>query len=169
MTKVFVRMLKSHYLSRWAVLRHNQKRREKILLFADQFILKNLLPGNTLVHDCLGDMYKDIIANLSLKPEPGVKYQNLVLVNNIEFKYKTTDQLSEYIENLAAQTLTEQGRIILSFEHRFLIYNRIEVSVDSMLNDLLLSFKRSKLKQIINLIGRSPPGYGDYFICLDYK
>ena len=166
MTKFQARFLKSHYQSRWTVLRHNQKNNDKILLFNDQFVLKNLTPGKTLAYNCLGDMYHDIIPNLSLTAGHDRVYNNLVLINNTEFKYKTLEQISEFVENLAESTLLRDSRIILSFEHRFLVYNRVEVSVNSMLANWPGQFKQ---RQMLNLLRKTQPGYGDYFFCLDYK
>jgi hypothetical protein len=169
MTKSQIRTLKSHYLSRWAVLRQNQKQDQKVLLLIDQFVLKNLTCGDTLCFDCLGEMYQDIITNLSTEVNKNKKYNSLVLINNLEFKYKTLDQIASYIDELASKVLLPNGRVILSFEHRFLIYNRIDVSVDTMLGSWMQHSKKFKLHRMLNLLGNSQPGYGDYFFCLDYK
>lgn len=165
MNKFQVRQLKSHYMARWAVLRHNQKHSEKILLTNDLFVLKNLLPGNTLCYDCLGELYQGIIPNLSITADQ--QYNNLVLINNINFKYKTLEQISDYIETLTMQTLLPRGRIILSFEHRFLIYDRVNKSVDSLMENWTLSMKKFKPITILLILGKSQPGYGDYFFCLE--
>lgn len=167
MRKIQIRTLKSHYQSRWAVLRHNQKHHDKILLLTDQFVIKNLVAGSTLAYHCLGEMYQGIVPNISLTPADKNLYNNIVLVNNTEFKYKTPEQLSGYIEQLADPLLLPNGRVILSFEHRFLVYNRVEISVDAMLSAWTKSFKKFKLKQMLNLLGRTQPGYGDYFFCLE--
>jgi len=166
MRKTQIRVLKSHYLARWAVLRHNQKHSQKLLLIQDQFVLKNLLPGDTLCYNCLGEMYKTIIPNLSTTADK--KYNNLVLINNIEFKYKTPDQLKVLLEELSEKLLLPNSRIILSFEHKFLIYDRIGISVNSLINNWLAELKKFKLVSKILLLGKSQPGYGDYFFCLDY-
>ena len=168
MTKTQIRMLKSHYLSRWAVLRHNQKNNQKILLLTDQFVLKNLLPGNTLCHNCLGEVYQNIIPNLSTSADSKT-YNNLVFLNNIEFKYKTIDQIGEYISLLSKNVLLPGGRVILSFEHRFLIYDRVHISNSSLISQWIQRFPELKLHTMINLLGKSQPGYGDYFFCLTYR
>lgn len=168
MKKSQIRLLKSHYLARWAVMRHNQKNTSKELLILDQFVLKNLLPGKTLVHNCLGEMYNYIIPELSIKIEPGVTYNNLVLINNVEFKYKTVDQINSYLEELAS-VLDSKGRIIFSFEHRFLIYNRVELTIENMLNTFIKKLEKFNLIKMLNLFNKSQPGYGDYFFCIDLK
>ena len=111
-------------------------------------------------------MYETIISNLSTTADK--KYNNLVLVNNIEFKYKTLDQLTVLLEELSENFLLSNGRVILSFEHRFLIYDRVDVSVDSLFADWLAGLKKFKPVSKILLLGKSQPGYGDYFFCLDY-
>jgi hypothetical protein len=167
MNKSEIRQLKSHYLARWAVLRHNQKHNDKILLLNDLFVLKNLLPGHTVCYNCLGEMYQGIVPDLSTTIDQHCN--NLVLVNNIEFKYKTLDQIAKYIETLSAQALLPGGRIIMSFEHRFLIYNRVSKSVDSLIKNWTALLKNFKPVVTLSLLGRSQPGYGDHFICLEYR
>ena len=168
MTKHQLRLIKNHYLARWAVLRHNQKHSEKVLLLNDQFVLKNLLPGSTLCYECLGDVYQGVIPNLSTAVSDK-KHNNLVLINNLEFKYKSFEELNVYLEDLAGKTLLPGGRVILSLSHRFLIYNRVEISVNTLLTTWIQGLKKFKLQTMANLLGRSQPGYGDYFFCLNYQ
>jgi hypothetical protein len=168
MNKTQIRILKNHYQSRWAVLRLNQKQEQKILLLNDQFVTKNLLDGTTLCYECLGEMYQGIIPNLSTVLDDN-KYNNLVLINNFAFKYNTLDQITVYLDKLAHRALVPGGRIILSFEHRHLIYNRVEISVNTLLDSWTQSLKNFKLLRMANLLGKSQPGYGDYFFCLEYK
>lgn len=165
MNKFLVRQLKNHYQARWAVFRHNQKNVKKILLINDMFVLKNLLPGRTLCYNCLGEMYQDIIPNLSTTIDH--RFNNLVLVNNIEFKYKTLDQIADFLTTLSVGTLLPGGRVILSFEHRFLIYNRIDISVNSLIQNWASSLKNFKTVATVSLLGTAQPGYGDHFVCLE--
>jgi hypothetical protein len=167
MNKSKIRELKSHYQERWAVLRHNQKNQQKILLTSDLFVIKNLLPGSTLCYNCLGDVYQTIIPNLSTAIDG--KYNNLVLINNVEFKYKTLDEISKYIEKLSDQVLLSNGRVILSFEHRFLIYDRVGLSVQSLFSNWLKSLQKFNPVSKILLLGKSQFGYGDYCFCLEYR
>jgi hypothetical protein len=163
MTKLQIRRLKSHYLSRWAVMRHNQKNQKKILVLEDQFVLRNLIPGSTLCYNCLGEIYQGMI-DLS----PRDKYDNLVLINNIEFINLTVDQTNVWIENLANQFLKPGGKIIVSLEHKFIIYNRVEISVNTLISTWFTNSNRLKLTKFLNLLGKTNPGYGDYFFCIDY-
>lgn len=165
MNKFQVRQLKNHYQSRWAVLRHNQKNSQKILLINDLFVLKNLLPGSTLCHDCLGELYQDIVPDLLTTADQ--RCNNLVLINNIKFKYKTLDQIADYVGNLSEQSLLPGGRVILSFEHRFLIYNRVSESVDTLISRWSSSLKKFRTIASVSMLGKAQPGYGDHFVCLE--
>jgi len=164
MLKTQIRILKSHYLARWAVMRHNQKNKHKVLLLEDQFVIKNLLPGTTLCYNCLGEAYQDII---DLRTDK--KYNNLVLVNNLEFKYKTVNQINLWLQELANNFLLPGGRIIFSIEHRFLIYNRVEISVATLLSTWFNNVKCFHVLKFVNLLGKTNPGYGDYFFCIEYN
>ena len=145
-------------------MKHNQKNKDKILLLEDQFVIKNLLPGATLCYNCLGEAYNDIIDLRSDK-----KYNNLVLINNLEFKYKTVDQINLWLHELADDLLFPGGRIIFSIEHRFLIYNRLEISVATLLSTWFHNVKQVKVVKSVNLLGKTNPGYGDYFFCIEYN
>jgi len=163
MTKNQLRKIKSHYMARWAIMRHNQKNPNKIIALEDQFVLKNLIVGNTICYNCLGDIYQGII-----QMHPGEKYQNLILINNHEFKYQTVDQINQQIRDLADKFLLPGGRIIISVSHKFLIYNRTTISVDTLLDTWFCKEKKLNSIKILNLLGKSNPGYGDYFFCVDY-
>ena len=164
MDKSHIRKLKSHYLSRWSVLSHNRKNTDKILLIPDTFVVKNLTEGTTLCLDCLGQVYDDIIPNLHL--DPIGRHDNLVLINNLSFKYKTLDELSSHIMALSDKHLLPKGKLIFSFEHKFLIYDRINSSVASMLESFVSKFNNFALDKSVNLLSRSNSGYGDYFFSM---
>jgi hypothetical protein len=161
MTKLQIRILKNHYLARWEIMRHNQKNNDKILLFIDKFILENLINGTTLCYNCLEDVYQGIIPNLIYTNN---NCNNVVLINNIEFKYKTLEELSEYIKQISS-SLLPGGRLIFSFEHKFLIYDRVNMSVTTALKHFTNKFDNFSLVRSLNLLGKSQPGYGDYLFC----
>lgn len=144
-------------------MRHNQKNQKKILVLEDQFVLKNLIPGSTLCYNCLGEIYQGMI-----DATPEKKYNNLVLINNIEFINLTVDQTNVWIEDLAGRFLKPGGRIIISLEHKFIIYNRVEISINTLISTWFTNSKRLKLIKFLNLLGKTNPGYGDYFFCVDY-
>jgi hypothetical protein len=164
MNKEKIRLLKSHYMARWTVLRNNQKHVNKILALEDQIVLKNLMPGTTLCYNCLGEIYNGMI-----DMTPSKKYQNLVLINNREFKYKTVDQLNDYVQGLAEQFLLSGGRIIVSVSHRFLIYNRVELSVNTLLAQCFSKVNKFTVIKSLNLLNKANQGYGDYFFCINYQ
>ena len=164
MDKEKIRLLKSHYMARWTVMRHNQKRLDKILALEDQIVLKNLMPGTTLCYNCLGEIYTGMI-----DMTPSEKYQNLVLINNREFKYKTVDQINEWVQELAEQHLQPGGRIIMSVSHRFLIYNRVEISVNTLVSRWFSNVNNFTVIKSLNLLNKANQGYGDYFFWLNYK
>jgi len=167
MTKSQLRFYKSHYLSRWQVFRHNRKHSNKILLHLDKFVIKNLKPGTTLAYQCLGEVYQGIIPNLSLEPMSNCRYSNLVLINPVELKYKTDDEIIDYLNTLVQDMLEPDGRLIFSFEHRFLIYNRVEISTTKLLGEFIAKFRKYQLCNMLDLLGKSQPGYGDYFFCFE--
>ena len=57
--------------------------------------------------------------------------------------------------------------ILLPIEHRFLIYNRVNESIDSLLRNWVLSLVNFKPIATLLLLGGSPCGYGDYFFCIE--
>lgn len=166
MDKAQIRLLKNHYQSRWAVLRHNQKYNQKVLLLNDLFVLKNLLPGETLCYNCLGEMYQGIIPGLSVVANK--RYNNLVLINNIEFKYKTLDQLTLYLEQITDQFALNKSRVVISLSQKYLIYDRVGISVKTLLDSWAYNLKKFKLVNNVSLLGSSQPGYGEHFFCFEY-
>jgi hypothetical protein len=168
MNKKEIRRLKTHYGARWVIMRHNQKNSNKILLVIDNFVLKNLIKGSTLCYNCLGNVYNDIIPQLHTEHDD-ITYNNLVLINNIEFKYKTIDEISDNVSFLSKKFLKPGGRLIFSIDHRFLIYNRVEQSVNSMLDSFVTSLPTFQKITAVNLLGKTPYGYGSYFFCFKYK
>jgi len=59
------------------------------------------------------------------------------------------------------------GVILMSFEHRFLIYDRVNMSVNSLIKTWTTSLRKFKTISTVSLLGKSQPGYGDYFVCLE--
>lgn len=164
MTKQHIRELKGHYLSRWSVCKHNRKHIDKILLLADRLVLSNLKPGATLCHECLGEIYQGIVPDLACSA--GAKtYHNLVMINNIVFKYKTIVQISDHIRQLSHHLLDRQGHLIFSFQHQYLLYDRVCTTIDQIPLQMAAAMSDWKLITNTNLWGKSPPGYGDFWFC----
>lgn len=160
-----IRVKKNHYLARWALMKHNKKNSTKLLLPPDLFVIKNIVNGSTLFVDCLGEIYHDILFNFDLLPGTN-KYNNIVLINNLDFKYKDTVEITNIIKKLSTKHLAANGRIIFSVEHRYLIYDRIFITVHNLINDFIQNFKGYDCISCLDLLGKSSPGYGDYFFCL---
>lgn len=160
-----IRYFKNHYQSRWAVMRHNQKNKQKILLINDKFVLKNLVPGTTLCYNCLGEMYIGIIDNMYTLPTEQ-NYNNVVLINNIEFKNKTADQLVNLVTTLSSN-LMSGGRLILSVEQKYLKYDRVHISRGQLLSEFVTKLTGFKKVTFLDMFGKSQPGYGDYFFCFE--
>lgn len=164
MDRLDIRRLKSHYLSRWAVFKHNRKHQDKILLLADKFVLANLTAGPTLCHQCLGSIYNTIIPDLDVVASPA-RYQNLVMINNLCFKYKTLPAICDHVIQLANSYINQRGRLIFSFQHQTLVYDRMAISINQIPQQVQTLMNSWQLIAKSNLWGRSPPGYGDFFFC----
>ena len=151
-------------MARWAVLRHNHKNSNKILTTIDFFVLHNLNKGTTLCYECLGEVYHGIVEQVDT--EPNGQYDNLVLLNNQHFKYKTINEIAAYATELSDRFLLPNGKLIISFSHRFTVYDRVNLSIQSMQEQFIQQFKTFTLFKSMNLLKKSNPGYGDYFFCL---
>jgi hypothetical protein len=160
MNKTQVRNLKNHYGSRWTAYRHNQKNQDKILLLEDRFVVSNCLPGAILAVDCLGEVYQIILDVDTVST--GRKYNTILMLNNIKFKYLTLPALVELI-NLQAGTAK---RLIININLMFLIYDRVNQSIDNVSKYIiqhLIDF--NLVKQIYNL--NFNYGFGQLFLVLD--
>jgi hypothetical protein len=144
-------------------MRHNQKNQNKIIALEDQFVLKNLIQGSTICYNCLGELYAGII-NL----DSSDRYNNLILINNLEFKYKTVDEINSWVNTIASKLLLPNGRIIMSVDHKFLLYNRVGIAVNTLVDTWFSKWTDFKVVKSLALLSKTTPGYGDYFFCLDY-
>jgi hypothetical protein len=140
MTKTQIRILKSHYGSRWHLYRHNRKNKEKKLLLGEKFIINNVLPGPVLAHQCLGEIYQGI---LDVHTDFCAPVSTVLLINNVEFKYKTVDELVSLIADYK-KYLKSEGRIIVTLDITCLRYDRLNISLTSLCNQLIESFIRQK-------------------------
>lgn len=163
MNKTKVRQYKSHFGARWTEFKHNRKNNAKILLLENKFVLSNLNPGTTVAIDCLGETFKDII-NVDTVPVRK-SYDNVLLINNFSFKYKTVDELV----NMLAYYANFGNRLIVNFNSGFIIYNRLNQSIASLLAELktllqaqgLVVVKKFSTTHIKNF------GFGNVFLVLN--
>ena len=164
MTKDRVRLLKSHYGVRWTAFRHNRKNPNKILPIEEKVVTNNVLPGRVLAHNCLGEMYQDLFDVVTV-PEA---CSTVILINPLEFKYQTPQQIVDQLSCYRAYLLPN-GRIIANVDTKFLIYHRLCLSRQTLCN---------KFKQMIAAQGfdtkfwliepeRVSHGYGDLFLIMD--
>ena len=161
MNKTAIRALKSHYGVRWTELRHYQKTNDHVLCLENQFIIKEALPGPVLAIDCLGEVYQGI---LDVDITPTRQYNTLLLINNIEFKYRNVESLVELIK----QYSNGIPRVIVNFSFSFLIYNRMSITpttvidqIEKQLADQYCIRKKLLLTSIPNY------GFGHVFLSLD--
>jgi GMP synthase PP-ATPase subunit len=161
MTKHNIRTLKSHYGVRWAELRHFQKTKEHVLCLENKFIINEALPGPVLGIDCLGEVYQGI---LDIDTVASRKYNTLLLINNVEFKYSTVDELASVIKKYSNGI----PRVIVNFSIAFLIYDRLALSPKTVLNQIeqqLQDEYQVKNRLLFNRINNY--GFGNAFLSLD--
>tara|TARA_R110000868_G_scaffold408966_1_gene693531 strand:- start:827 stop:1333 length:507 start_codon:yes stop_codon:yes gene_type:complete len=166
MTKAQVRILKSHYGPRWHLYRYNSKNTNKKLLLEEKFIINNTLPGPVFAHKCLGEIYQGI---LDVHTQYYAPVPTVLLINNVEFKYKTIDELITMIADYK-KYLVPNGRIIVTFSLSCIKYDRLNISVDSLCDWAINLFKKQQLachKHYVN-IKNSTHGIGQIFLSLDY-
>lgn len=166
MTKTQIRILKLHYGPRWHLYRHNSKNANKKLLLEEKFIINNTLPGPVFAYQCLGEIYQGI---LDVHTHYQAPVSTVLLINNIEFKYKTIDELVPMIADYK-KYLRPNGRIIVALDIRYLKYDRLNMSVDSLCDCAIDSFEELQLvchQHYVN-IKNSTYGMGHIFLSLDH-
>jgi len=167
MNKTEIRILKSHYGARWTEFRYNRKHTDKILCLENRFILSEIVNEPVLALNCLGENFKDII-DIHIVPAD-YKYQTLLLINNVEFKYKTVDQLVNLIVKYSSMHLAPNGRIIVNINMMFLIFDRLEFSLHSILDQIIqqLNNHKFKINKRLLLTKNINFGFGNIFLSLD--
>jgi len=164
MNKRSIRHLKSHYLDRWAVMKHNIRNKDKILLPEDAYVIRQLVPGRTLILNCLGQIFNGLVNELTVDQPTGL-YHNIVMINNIEFKYLDTNQLYVKIETVAAQHLAAGGQMFCTLNHRYLKYDRVNLPIESAFDH----WQQKKLKpKKIMFFEKSRLSFGNIWLWLSY-
>jgi len=162
MNKLKIRYYKNHYGQRWSVLRYNQKHRDKVLLVEDKITLSYIdTEKSSCFVDCLGDTYKHL---------PGVsidldrRYDNLIFINNIEFKYSDVQQLVNKLKKYI-KFLNTGGTMVVWLDIYYLIFDRVNHTVDDLANQFIECSKDIGLinKKYINLVNKSDRGFGNLF------
>jgi len=165
MNKILCRKLKSHYFDRWAVMKHNRRCTEKILLLEDAMVIKDLKPGRTLMLGCLGEIFIGLVENLDLEPQG--RYDNIVMINNFEFKYLDPDKLYELINSIADKHLKSDGKMFCTCNHRYLPYDRVNSTVESAFGNW--KHKKFKLTKIKVMLEKARLSFGDIWLYLQYE
>lgn len=167
MNKSEIRKFKAHYGARWTEFRHNRKHSDKILCVENKFILSEIVNEPVLALNCLGENFQDII-DVHVNPAD-CKYCTLLLINNLEFKYKTVDQILKLIIEYANKYLIPTGRIVVNINLMFLIYDRIEISLHTVVAQMVhqLNNHKFQINRQLLLTKNINYGFGNIFLSLD--
>jgi hypothetical protein len=160
--------LRQHYGQRWTSFIHNKKNDDKVILPLDKFVLDSIKNFPVLALNCLGEIYKDII-DIDIIPKHN-DYSTLILVNNHEFKYSTPLEIFEKVLNYSFY-LKKESRIILNINFEFLIYDRISISANNVVEIFKLKFLEKGFVSTQTKFSMTDfewdGGFGNLFLILD--
>lgn len=167
MQKKLIRMYKSNYGYRWTILKNNLKpSNEPLVTLQDYLIFKNLIPGTTLGLDFMCNQYISTIDNLTVVEwpieQPTTVYNNIILLNNRFLKYKSFDEMKEFLLDVT-QFLQPNGRLFVSFNFQFVKYNRLTKNFLQEINQWVNALDLSDIKLVKKIISNVPKTdpYGD--------
>jgi hypothetical protein len=152
-------MINSYCGFRQVIYQRNLTSDDITLFYIDKFIINNLCPGSSICLDDIPNYYKNIIDDLNMSHE---KYDNIIIINNSNFAYKTSIEINTLLTDYK-NLLTEHGRILISLNLHNIIYDRVNVTVDSIVDQSVTNFKL--LNKFINF--KLPTGYGHCFLVLE--
>ena len=144
---------------RQVIYQRNLKSDDITLFYIDKFIINNLHPGNSICLDDIPNYYKNVIDNLNMSHE---KYDNIIIINSTNFAYKTSVEINTLLTDYK-NLLTEPGRILISLDLHNILYDRVNVTVNSIVDQSVTNFKL--LNKFINF--NLPGGYGNCFLVLE--
>lgn len=156
MQKSQVRLLKTHYGSRW---------RSDHPSLHEKAVARMLVPGSCLTFDCVLQGIPNMIVD-----KPG-RYNNVLALNLPAFKYKTLDQLLSKVTQLKQQTIP-QGLIFVSFNFQFVNFNRFRKDFSTALDKWINDLQQLNIVCIKNLTRRLPNtnDWGDcFFVFKNYE
>lgn len=148
MQKKIIRRYKSHYGYRWCMLKNNLYNNDVQWIDPiDIFIKKNLNAGSVLFLDIMGLQYIKMFKNLNILDKflkysygsPNKLHDNLVLMNNCDFKYISLDQISDKIIEISNRYGKNKTNIFLGFNYQHIKFNRLKHNFDLHLD---LMFKK---------------------------
>lgn len=155
--KTKIREMRAHYGQRWTAFKQNRKSENKVLLLEDRVTLDFLYDGTACFYDCLGSMYQHLSLDYHTEFQ-NIVYDNVVLINNLEFKYKKIDQL---IDRLTFFGERAEKRLIVWLSFKYLIFDRVDMTVDDVAKKLVVP--DFELIHFQNLIFKHDRGFGDLF------
>lgn len=162
MKKSQVRELHTHYGYRCKLLKHNLQNKEQLITLYDRYILDNLNKGITLAIQSIGYQYYNLIPNLVFDNYD--KVDNIIAANSTEFKYRTLDEIKTTIVRLS-NSLNKQGRLFVSFNFQFVIFNRLTFDFNTECAKMLDDTGLKIYSKIIKKPEQTNP-YGNNFFIL---
>lgn len=163
MNKTRIRDHKAHYQDRWAVMRHNQKHDQQILLLEDALLLREMPQGRTLALRCIGEMYQRIVPDLHT--EPSGLYNNILMVNNPEFRYLEPCEIWAVIKQTADNHLAPNGWMFVSLCLQVLRYDRVNIEPGSLFD----AWRHSSGLRVVDtriLLDQARQSFGNIWIYL---
>lgn len=131
-------------------------------MLEEKFVLNNVVSGTVLAHDGLGALYQGILPMTDIGPA-----DNLLIINPLSFSYQSLDSIVDQIV-VALPKLRVDGRMILNIDLFFVIYDRINVSIDSLTQQFITKLQcHDMVVQSKLLLKQTPPGYGQLFLSFD--
>lgn len=160
--------VQQHYGERWNSFIHNRKNDDKVILPGDKFVLDSVKNFPVLALNCLGQIYKDII-DIDVIPQHK-NYSTLILINNEAFNYLTPTEIVEKVLHYSFY-LKKESRIILNINFQFLIYDRISISSNSVVEIFKSKFLEKGFVSTETKFSMTEydwdSGFGNLFLILD--
>lgn len=138
----------------------------------DKMILSQIKPGATLSLDLGGLQYTGLIpdllvidpwAEINSVPD-GKLYDNILMLNSPELKYKTLNQIENLILEQTVR-LNSQAKVIIGFNYQFVNINRLTQDYKIALNNWIDSLEAKNFQLQLQLVKKIPNTnpYGDSF------
>lgn len=147
-------------------MRHNQKHSEKHGSPHDVMIMRYLQPGTTLALDCIGYQYQGLIPDLSV--DQAGTYDNVLLLNTMNLKYLSLDELHTVVVETAQQC---KQRLVVSFNFQFVQFNRLKFNFTECIENWINQLANQNIVLFKNLSTNVPKTspYGDCLFIFDMK
>ena len=150
MTKKNMRSLMIHFNQ----LYQHYRSTPDVLVPTDKITVKLLKPGSTLVWNSYGYRFVNHIQDLHIYDDFQKSnisldrtFDNIVIVNPMVLRYTTTTELSERLLHLITK-INEGGRLQLSFNSQFLLWNRVSSPIGPEIELLVNKLEQQGLQLI---------------------